>query len=155
MSKGKHQASQNAKKLLVAEDRVATLEHELAKAVSASRAKEQELLTEIQALRNRLVSDVDSLAALQVEEAQRKAQKLVDDAQAAHEKSVIEAFRYLSESGEVRASLEGWGEVAKILRVHPGTLIASASNETTSRVTRRANRSYINAIAKQSEWKGA
>jgi hypothetical protein len=155
MSRGKNQASQNAKKLALAEERITHLEREAAANAAQAHEAQQQLISKIQSLRNRLVSDVGVLAAEKIAAARREAEQSVKAFELAHEEAVIKAFKYLNENGEVRASLEGWGEVASILGVHAGTLIASVSNENHNRLTRRANRSHINAIAKQRDWNGA
>jgi hypothetical protein len=151
MTKGKHAASQNAKKLLLAEERIAELERALSAVIEAAHLKEQDLMTEIQVLGNRLVSDVQSLAADKIDLAKKEAEMRVRQSERFHRDSVIAAFRYLNEKGEARLSMQGWGEVAAILKVDSGELVTLSSGEHHNRNARRANRAYVNATAQLME----
>jgi len=146
MSKGKNQASQNAKKLLEAQQHVSELRQELASVIASAQAEKQELVAERQAIRNRLASEVDALAKDKVSEARRQAQRQIDQFKRQHEEAAISAMSYLTENGDVRLSLEGWGQVASILKVHPGKLVASVSKHG-NRKTRRASASRVREIA--------
>jgi hypothetical protein len=146
MSKGKHAASQNAKKLALAEQRIVELEREQTLLISAAHSREQELLTQIQALENRFVAKVDLLAADQVNAAKREAEKRVEKAQQMHTESVLAAFRYMHANGELRLTLKDWGEVAAILKVNIGQVVASVV-ERNNRNARRTNHSHLNGVA--------
>ena len=146
MSKGKHAASQNAKKLALAEQRIVELERERTLLISAAHAEEQKLLTEIKALRNRFVAEVDLLAAEEVEAAKRKAESRVKELEQLHSESVVAAFRYMHANGELQLTLKDWGEVAAILKVNIGQLVTSVGDGH-GRHARRANRSHLNNVA--------
>ena len=146
MSKGKYAASQNAKKLAPAEQRIVELEGERTLLTNAAHFKEQELLTQMQALKNRFVAEVDLLAADQVEAAKREAEKRVEKAQQMHTESVVAAFRYMHANGELQLTLKDWGEVAGILKVNIGQLVASVADGN-NRNARRSNRSHLNSVA--------
>ena len=147
MSRGKHAASQNAKKLVVAEERIVELEREIALIVQAAHVQEQKLLTEIQALRNRFVSDVESLAADKVHAVKVEAEMRVEKARKLQRESVVAAFHYVHANGEVRLSLKDWGAVAGMLDVDPGQLVTAGDRtKGYNRIARRASRADVNAI---------
>jgi hypothetical protein len=147
MSKGKHQASQNAKKLAAAQERIIELERDLLVLAKSAHLKEQELASELQALGNRFVSEVDVLAATKVENAKKEAQSRLEDAERRRVESIFSAMKYLVDNGDVRLTLDSWGKVAALLEVHPGTLIAHLNQGRANRNTRRANLAHINNVA--------
>ena len=150
MSRGKNAASQNARKLAVAEERITELENELGAVRQSAHIREQELATELQAIRNRLAAEADILAAEKVEEARRDAQARVDQLEKQHRDSVVDAFRYLDSNGVVELPLAGWGEIAAILNVHVGHLVTSVAGSH-NRNARRANRAHVNQLAEVDE----
>lgn len=154
MMKGKNQASQNVKKLAMAEQRIADLERELSDTVGAAHRSEQELASQIQVLRGRLVSEVALLAADKIAAAKSEAERLVKDADEARVESVVRAFRYISENGEVKLAIPAWAMVASILDVPVGAFVTSSAEQRFNRYARRANKAHANGVARLAEWKG-
>jgi hypothetical protein len=142
MAKGKHQASQTAKKLQEALERIADLERTLEEVTSESAAREEQLRVDVQRLRGRLTAEVDLLASDRVRRIEEEAHAKLQTARREARERVERGLRAIGDHiiGELTLrGVEGWDEVTSAFGVTVGDLMSWVGTPA-SRLDRRMKR---------------
>lgn len=146
MAKGKQAAAAANRRLREAEERIAELEAIRDSETAEAHEREERLKAEVQNLKGRLLSEVESAASARVESVRRDYERQLAELTRAHREAIEEAFRYINDHGLIKLEIGDHAHVAKLLGMKPGEWL-SLTSEAPRRKARRANRAHANAVA--------
>lgn len=140
MAKGKHQASKTARDLRAALERIDHLTDELREERAAAHQREEALKAEVQNLKGRLIHEVETAAAEQVNALDDRRRAEVAEEQNTADRRVREGLQAIGRAivGELRLNnIESWEAAAKRFGIPLSDLLLWVGTEATNREERR------------------